>query len=526
MKQNNQKKYHMIKKIIIYQPLIIFVLYLSFVTGQVVNQVQIKGNKELSQQKLYSLIKSRWQANLDTLQVEKDRKIIENHYFEEGFLEATCAAIIEIDSSSNYTTIRFNITEGSLYRFGNIKIEGEQLLTKELIFRLLNIQLGERFSREKVVKSQLRAISTGLFSDVEIKMDSVDVEHKVISAIIYVNEKKRHTTNIGIGIDTEDGLKLFSEWKNRNIDRRGSGISLSSLGAVDYINDIYFKRGNLGIGFFDPFMFYLPIEWNIRLTYNSDKPKYVNFGIENYVAETSFGYNLSLLDQITLRFRIQNDRIFNATFDTEHKEFINVFRVDDNRFIGLAYEHDQRDDMVDPSAGFYFNINFEKVGGFLGGNNTFFKTIFTVQNYHTLTRLIVLANKITSGLIDSASPENIPSYLRLFMGGSGSLRGYAERSVGPKNTDGSAQGGNFLFLNNFEFRFYLSYAFNLVTFFDVGNIWLKPKLGRVNSLKYSTGLGIRWRTKFGFFRVDFGLQLNEFPNKYLNRIHFGFGQSF
>jgi len=106
------------------------------------------------------------------------------------------------------------------------------------------------------------------------------------------------------------------------------------------------------------------------------------------------------------------------------------------------------------------------------------------------------------------------------------LRGFPERSVGPKNEDGSAQGGNFLFLNNFEIRYYLSYAFNLVAFFDAGNIWLKRQTTRLNNFKYSTGIGARLRTKYGLFRLDFGLRLNEFPDKYIGKVHFGFGQSF
>jgi len=84
----------------------------------------------------------------------------------------------------------------------------------------------------------------------------------------------------------------------------------------------------------------------------------------------------------------------------------------------------------------------------------------------------------------------------------------------------------FLFLNNLELRYYLSYAFNIVTFFDVGNIWVKRTAATINSLNYSTGLGFRLRTKFGFFRLDFGLRLNEFPEKYIGKLHFGFGQTF
>ena len=506
--------------------LIFLSLILSIAKAQTVSQVSIDGNKQISTEKLFTLIKSRWQTKLDTGQVLKDRANIENFYFEEGFLEAKCTIHYQNDEVKNYSKIQFLISEGSAYSFGNIRIEGAQFLDKDFIFKLVNINPGERFSKNKIIRSQLRVISTGLFNDLEIKMENTDTEKKQISVIILVSEKKKHATHIGTGIDTEDGLKLFSEWKNRNINKRGVGISLNVLGAVDYINSLYFKRGSYGISIFDPYLFFLPINWKLALIYNSDKPKYVNFGTENYTFETLFSHNLSMIDNITLRIRLQKDKIFNATFQEEHKEFINLFRKDDNRFVGISYERDQRDDMIDPSSGQYLNIYLEKAGGFLGGNNTFYKINFNLNKYINVFRQFVFANKITLGSIESKIPENVPSYLRLFLGGSGSLRGFPERSVGPKNLDGSAQGGNFLFLNNFEIRYYLSYSFNIVTFFDTGNIWLKRETARWNTLKYSSGIGARLRTKFGFFRLDFGLRLNEFPEKYIGKIHFGFGQSF
>ena len=506
--------------------LIIVISGLHDANAQLVKNFDISGNEQISTKVLLPLSQSRWLLMLDSTQVNKDIKTIVNYYFEEGYLEARCNVKYENEKDLKFTSVKFIIAEGSLYSFGNISIEGADLLDKDFIFHLADIQTGERFSRDKIVKSQLRVISTGLIKDIEIKVDNIDTDLKSISVIIMVNENKKHATNIGTGIDTEDGLKLFFEWKNRNLNSRGLGISLNSLGSVDYINSLYYKRSNIGISFFDPYLFYYPIDWKLVLTYNSDKPKYVNFGVENYIAETFFSHSLSLIDNITLRLRIQRDRIFNASFETEHKEFLNVFRVDDNRFVGLSFERDQRDDMIDPSTGQYLNIYLEKAGGFLGGKNTFTKIILNFNKYVNIFRQIVVANKINVGLIESTNPENVPSYLRLFLGGSGSLRGFPERSVGPKNPDGSAQGGNFSFLNNFELRYYLSYAFNLVTFFDAGNIWLKRDTAEINSLKYSSGIGARWRTKFGFFRLDFGLQLNEFPEKYIGRVHFGFGQSF
>ena len=505
---------------------LILTVFPLLLNSQIISKVEISGTKQISIDKIRPLIKSRWQARLDTLNLEADRKAIENYYFEEGFLEARCKTDIQLNNKSTIANIQFIIHEGSLYFFGEIFFSGLQNLDQDFVHKLLDIENGQRFSREKIIKSQLRAISTGLFNDIEIKMQDIDTEKKLISVIVVVIEKKKHASHLGTGFDTEDGAKVFFEWKNRNINGRGFGVSTNSFASADYINSVYFKHGSFGVSVFDPYIFYLPIDWKLSLLYNNDKPKYVNFGIENYIAEMIFFHNLSNIDQISLRFRIQKDRIFNATFQTKNKKFINLFMVDDNRYVGISYERDQRDDMIDPSAGIYFYSYLENAGGFLGGNNKFIKLIFNLNNYYNIFRQFVIANKINIGSIESGDPSSIPSYLRLFLGGSGSLRGYPERSVGPKNPDGSAQGGNFLFLNNFEIRYYLSYKFNLVGFVDTGNIWEKRIAARINTLYWSSGLGARYRTKFGFFRLDFGLQLNELPEKYIGKIHFGFGQSF
>lgn len=504
----------------------ILILIFTSVSSQIVDQINIEGNNQIAKEILIPLVKSRWQTNLDTIQIKKDQAAIENYYFEEGFLEARCGVNFTTDTDSKYVKIEFYISEGSLYYFGHILIKGAHSLDENFLTRLLNLTSGERFSKEKILKSQLRAIATDLFNDVEIKMEDIDTENKNISVIVEVKEKKKHTSHLGTGFDTEDGAKIFFEWKNRNLNSKGFGISLNTFVSADYIRSVYFKRGSYRITLFDPFIFYLPVDWKLSLLYNNDKPKYVNFGIENYTAENLFFHNLTNMDQISLRFRIQRDRIFNATFEAENKEFLDLFRVDDNRFVGISYERDQRNDMVDPSAGIYFYSYLEGAGGILGGKNTFLKIILNLNNYINVLRQLVVANKISIGSIETGKPESIPSYLRLFLGGSGSLRGYSERSVGPKNPDGSATGGNFLLLNNFELRYYLSYNFNLIGFVDTGNIWKMRSAVNLNSLNWSSGFGARYRTKFGFFRLDFGLQLNEVPDKYIGKIHFGFGQSF
>jgi outer membrane protein insertion porin family len=140
-----------------------------------------------------------------------------------------------------------------------------------------------------------------------------------------------------------------------------------------------------------------------------------------------------------------------------------------------------------------------------------------------MDRLVLANQSHIEGQFRENSNILLPPYLRLYLGGSNSLRGFSQSSVGPELADGTEQGGHFLLLNNFELRYYLSYSINFVLLFDTGNLWLESGMIKLATLKNSTGAGIRYRSRFGLFRLDFAHPLNSgLPG----RFHIGFGQAF
>ena len=49
----------------------------------------------------------------------------------------------------------------------------------------------------------------------------------------------------------------------------------------------------------------------------------------------------------------------------------------------------------------------------------------------------------------------------------------------------------------------------MVPFVDVGNVWGEIKDFRLNSLAIATGVGIRYETPFGPFRLDWGIRVYD-----------------
>ena len=515
----------MYKKVIL---IIIISIVISPIMSQVLDKIIFSGNKHFPDALLLSLIKMRWQSELNQKQLKIDCKSILSFYQEKGYIDVSCEYHIEQDSINNLTNLKFIIVEGDLYHFGDIDISGLDKVSKNYVLQIINFKSGDIFSKKSIVKSQLCALSTGLFKDFKVTASEIHFERKMIDVMIEIKEQSKFSIDLGTGINTEDGWNVFSEWKNRNLNGWGRSISLNGYLSVDYSNVIYFKKGKGGVNYTEPLLLNFPVNGQIELSYLTDKPKYVNFGIERYSMSTIIDYPFGLIYNTYITFKLQKVRLFDVPFDTDSRNFEKLFRKDNNRFISFNFIRDTRDNMIDASVGSYLAITSEKAGGFLGGDNSYYKFYFLYNMYIPLYRKIILANKITSGILEALdSPTALPSYLRFFLGGSGSIRGYSERSLGPKNPiDGSSLGGNFLFVYNLELRYYINYNISIIGFFDTGELSKERENAKFHSLYYSAGPGIRIRTKFGIFRVDYGVKLNNFTFNDLGKIHIAFGQSF
>jgi outer membrane protein assembly factor BamA len=133
----------------------------------------------------------------------------------------------------------------------------------------------------------------------------------------------------------------------------------------------------------------------------------------------------------------------------------------------------------------------------------------------------------------------IPINERFFLGGANSVRGYSERSLGPKDAAGAPLGGTFFVVTNLELRHRIYKRVFGVMFFDMGNLFdydpgatdPKVNLNSINDLAQSCGAGIRFHSPVGAIRLEGGYQLNPeggSATKFADRtaLHFSIGEVF
>jgi outer membrane protein insertion porin family len=123
----------------------------------------------------------------------------------------------------------------------------------------------------------------------------------------------------------------------------------------------------------------------------------------------------------------------------------------------------------------------------------------------------------------------LPPYRQFFAGGPGSVRGYTESRLGPKDSFGNPYGGNMKVIGRAELLFPVPEKWRgstrISAFFDMGNVFSQGQgIGFVgedgrtpvdynfdyNELRQSAGLAIQWFAPLGIFRFSYGIPLNEF----------------
>jgi len=198
------------------------------------------------------------------------------------------------------------------------------------------------------------------------------------------------------------------------------------------------------------------------------------------------------------------------------------------RSLAVTVSHDTRDNLFDPSKGWYADWTNEVAGTFLSGSNTFVKTVLTVKNFRPLGRQAVLGSALEIGWMDRFGQSlEIPLSERFYTGGPTSLRGFGYQRVGPVDPNGEPIGGRFKIVwNVLDLRRSLYRMVGGAVFIDVGNVWTRPNTARFSDLRADVGVGLRVNSPLGIVRLDYGVNVDKHADEPSSRLFLSMGQAF
>ncbi len=421
---------------------------------------------------------------------------------------------IVADHASKTVDVTLTAVSGPKATFGTVNVTGAKRTDTDFIIRQAMIPQGQPYSPQTLQQAQSRLNKLGIFSSIQmVEADKVAPDGS-LPITIEVSERKRHVVGAGASWSSTDGLGLEAYWTKRNLFGKAESLTVSGtvgeIGASDASQMEYSTK----IAFEKPGAFGPLTTFTTSIGAKQEAP-------DAYTSR-SVTWDAYLSRQFTKTTSVKGG----TEISFLHEE--DAFGVNSYLLTGVpgTLTFDNRDDILNPTKGFYATAFAEPAYDALNGNGMVFLK-GSASTYAALdnARRFVLAGKLTVGSIVAPSVESVPASRRFIAGGGGSIRGYSYRNVGPR-VDGQVVGGRSLVEMSGELRVKITDKIGVVGFADAGNVYSDIVPDFSNPFKIGVGAGIRYFTPIGPLRIDAALPLEPEEDDPDYAIYVGLSQAF
>ncbi|MBS0604335.1 MAG: BamA/TamA family outer membrane protein [Verrucomicrobia bacterium] len=397
---------------------------------------------------------------------------------------------VVVDGKTKGVRVKLDVKTGQKAEFGPTAVVGAKRVKPRYIEQKLQWDEGEEYDSRLVDKTQNLLIDSGLFSSVLISHEENLSSNGEIPLKIEVSETKHKSVNVGVSYQTVFGPGVTFGWANRNVG--GMGRTLSFQGDITRISQT-------GVAT------YLHPDFN-RI--GQDMIAQAQAAHEDIFAYSMRSY--SIMDrferQINRRLRgglgLKGDRLY----VTESVQNGNYWLLE----MPLYIRWSSANSLLNPTRGGTLEYTVTPALNVADSSDFYLTQQFTGSIYNALDEKekIVLAQKLTLGFIFSNGLPAVPLCNRFLGGTEADLRGYRYKSVSPL-VHGKPIGGRSAIYYTFETRFRLTNTIGLVPFFDMGSVYTTEYPTLHGKWFKSAGLGFRFFTFMGPFRVDLAFPLDR-----------------
>jgi outer membrane protein insertion porin family len=458
---------------------------------------------------------------------------IKTLYANGGYPYAEVKIAVSPGNDPHALDVTFGVTPDKKVYFGKVTYQGLQLTHENVARRELTIKEGEIYSRAKIIDSQQRIYSTGLFNYISLKAQDVEQKPAKPDFVLRVVEKKPYYTSIRTELAQNQPLTtnqqeyltvdFTGEWGNRNLFGTSSKIGLSAYYGFKVVPEIERLANRFTARYVQPWFLGTRTVFDFDLYYEPGvKSTLQEYRIQTYGGNLNLSRDFSKSTKLWFTGTYQQVKIYSIP-----PEKLETYKEEQGisiqRKVRLWGENDTRANIFIPLDGSFTQMYTEYVGGLLGGDNSYFKTGLAWSRYNHLGKgssVNVLATHAEFGYITGLGrKDEVPTFDRFYMGGASTMRGFKENSMGPKDAQGDPAGGLIMILGNIEYRRELFWKLGYTLFVDAGNLWGRIKQVRLDSFKLSAGLGLQFFTPVGPLRIDYGRQLPIKKSPATGRFH-------
>lgn len=463
-------------------------------------------------------------------------------YVDNGYLGSNFKTTEET-AGGDSVDINIQVTENNQYKIGRVDVVGNDKTKDKVVRRELYTIPGDYFSRSAIFTSLQQLANLQFFNVEKLYQEGVDyfpVDDSTVSVSYKVEEKSSDYLNASVGYSGSYGF-------SGSVGVTLTNFSLAepfSLGGGQVLNFSWqFGVGNyyrtFTLGFTEPWFMDTPTL--VGFDVFDTRQQYI-YDLRQYGGTLRAGRRLKWPDHyfnVQGTFKYQNNDIREGGYyyqEGKSEQFT----------LGATISRKNIDNPIFPSMGSSYVLDAELSGGpFLPGTLNYYKIQFKAEWYKRLfnTNRIALYTSADLGFLDELDTQTktkINPFEKFFMGGNGlviattPLRGYDDRTIGPRDIDDDVMGGRIMTKYTMELRGALALEpipIYLLAFAEAGNVFDRISTDAdLFDLKRSVGIGARLLINpIGLIGFDYGY---GFDRKSVDGnepgwiFHFQFGKGF
>jgi outer membrane protein insertion porin family len=431
-----------------------------------------------------------------------NRKIIVNDiqkvidvYSDQGY------AFVDVSPTTNdfldSIDVDVNISLNKKVYINRITISGNTRTKDEVIRREIGVSEGSLYSKSTIKNSILKLRRLGYFSDVQMDVNEIEGFDDKLDLSFKVEETKTGSLSFTVSHSNNYGASVGFGIKEKNIFGSGNTLNADLKLAESYQRSSFY--------FENPYF----NEDGHSISYGAFLSKIDDDDImkESYEISSkglNFGYGIPLTENTRLNSSIeysQNEIKCGSSFSTSDYENAQCsVKNNDEVSLNLNWNESTLNNYMYPTEGSSNQIDFNIA--LPVADYKYYKINAGHSSYSPISENLTLKLTGNIGIASGYGGKELPFYKRYFAGGSGSVRGFAKRSLGPEYINNKAKGGELSVLGSVNLispAFFVKDSKNMRinTFVDAGNIFEKSSNFEFDQLRMSTGVGLAYLSPIG-----------------------------
>ncbi|ABM42735.1 outer membrane protein assembly factor BamA [Diaphorobacter sp. JS3050] len=491
----------------------------------VVSGVKLEGNYLDRDDEFKSLITIRPGEPYNADKVAETTKAFTDHFGNFGFAFARVEAVPEIDRENNRVALVLRAEPSRRAYVRRINVSGNNRTRDEVIRREFRQFEASWYDGDKIKLSRDRVDRLGYFTEVNVETQEVPGAPDQVDLVVNVAEKPTGSLQLGAGFSSAEKVSVSFAIKQENVF--GSGNYLG----VD-VNTSKYRR-TLVFSTTDPYFTQDGISRTFDVYYRTAKPYEDQGGnYELVTAGTSvrLGIPFSETDTVFFGGGVEQTRIKAGTnIPAAYLAYAQQFGETSLSVpLTIGWSRDDRDSALAPNSGRYQRLNSEWS---VAGDARYVRANYQYQQYIPLNKQFTIAFNGELGLGKGMNGRPFPVFKNFYSGGLGSVRGFDQGTLGPRDVTGASLGGPKKITLNAELIAPFPGAGNdrtlrWFTFVDAGNVYGEDESWELGDMRVSAGLGLSWISPLGPLRIAIAQPVRKFAGDKIQKLQFQIGTSF